>query len=109
MEALIRSQVDCRTCVTSTFSTQEPAFPGVRQHLTREMGRALAGLQRSLQQGRQFVIWGQDIQRITDSADDSHQQIVEIVSHAAGQYPDALEFLAMVEHLLRTALVLHDR
>ena len=71
------------------------------------MGRALAGLQRSLEQGSQLVVRGQDIQRVTDTADNSHEQIVEIMGHAAGQYSDALELLAVMQHLLRTALVLH--
>src|ERR1035438_6851122 len=69
------------------------------------MGRLLAGLHDRLQEFAGGTARRQQILRQTCVANDSHQQVIEIVRNAAGQHADAFQFLSLAEVLLRSLAV----
>ncbi len=83
------------------------AVARIRQQLPRQVGGPFAGLHHVLQQRVGRMRFRHGISRKAGAAHDAHQQIVEIVRHAAGQQTDAVQLLLLKQRVLRILLLGH--
>ena len=71
----------------------KPALAGIGEQLPGEVGRTLGGAHHFLDQDAVGMVRRGSVEREAGIAQDSGEQVIEIVSHAAGQHAEALQLL----------------